>query len=341
MKYIVMECHPGYAVLLDEEGRFVKAANFHYQTGDTVEDPVLMKRPAPGKKRRFRAVMGMAAAAACFLLMFGGYYQNYMRAETAVYLTINPSVCMELNQKGSVVRLTGANEDGEALLENYKRSSSDRLVVMDELIDRAIDMGFLSAGGTVTIDIDAPDTVKFQQYGSEFRVNLTEYLESKLLVEIQIFDHDRINSGGSDTEPDMTAVTEGEQPDMEPKASDTEGQKSGEDREMTEKESSSGPAAAPEKTQTKSQPEEPANAGSPASKPVPETIDPGTDYGSSDYGSSDYSTEPENSGYGTDYQEREEDSGHGSSDYGSSDYDSSDYGSSDYDSSDYDSSDYE
>ena len=29
MSYLVMECHPGYAVLLDEEGRFFKAANLH------------------------------------------------------------------------------------------------------------------------------------------------------------------------------------------------------------------------------------------------------------------------------------------------------------------------
>ena len=27
MNYLVMETHPGYCVLLDEEGRFLKAAN--------------------------------------------------------------------------------------------------------------------------------------------------------------------------------------------------------------------------------------------------------------------------------------------------------------------------
>ena len=43
MSYLVMECHPGYAVLLDEEGRFLKAANLRYETGQTVYDPVLMK----------------------------------------------------------------------------------------------------------------------------------------------------------------------------------------------------------------------------------------------------------------------------------------------------------
>ena len=27
MNYLVMECHPGYAVVLSEDGRFLKAAN--------------------------------------------------------------------------------------------------------------------------------------------------------------------------------------------------------------------------------------------------------------------------------------------------------------------------
>ena len=46
MKYMVMECHTGYAVLLDEEGRFWKAADLHYEVGQTVENPVLMKQAA-------------------------------------------------------------------------------------------------------------------------------------------------------------------------------------------------------------------------------------------------------------------------------------------------------
>ena len=46
MKYLVMECHPGYVVLLDEEGRFVKAANFSYEVGQRIDDPILMERPS-------------------------------------------------------------------------------------------------------------------------------------------------------------------------------------------------------------------------------------------------------------------------------------------------------
>ena len=40
MKYLVMECHPGYAVVLDDEGRFWKVANMGYEVGETVDDVI-------------------------------------------------------------------------------------------------------------------------------------------------------------------------------------------------------------------------------------------------------------------------------------------------------------
>mgnify|MGYP000246593579 FL=1 len=43
MKYLVIEVHPGYAVLLDSEGRFLRAANLGYQVGETVTEIVVMK----------------------------------------------------------------------------------------------------------------------------------------------------------------------------------------------------------------------------------------------------------------------------------------------------------
>ena len=45
-----MECRRSYAVLLDQEGRFVKAANLRYEVGQTVFDPVLLEEPAPKLK---------------------------------------------------------------------------------------------------------------------------------------------------------------------------------------------------------------------------------------------------------------------------------------------------
>ena len=108
MNYLVMECHPGYAVLLDEEGRFLKAANLRYEIGQTVYDPVLMKETPERQRHTVRWISsGIAAIAACFLLFFGiGYYQNYIQPYSSIYLTINPEVQMDLNRQGTVVGLS-------------------------------------------------------------------------------------------------------------------------------------------------------------------------------------------------------------------------------------------
>ena len=174
MSYLVMECHPGYAVLLDEEGRFLKAANLRYETGQTVYDPVLMKEMPERQRHTVRWISsGIAAIAACFLLFFGiGYYQNYIQPYSSIYLTINPEVQMDLNRQGTVVGLTGANEDGETLLEGYDGKGKDKITVADELIDRAIEMGFLSEGGRVSFSIDSPDEALFQEYGTELRTTI-------------------------------------------------------------------------------------------------------------------------------------------------------------------------
>ncbi len=314
MKYIIMECHTSYAVLLDERGRFWKAANRQYEVGQTVENPVLMREPGAGKKTRIRAVMGIAAAAACFLLAFTGYYRDYMVMNTAICMTINPSVRMELNRKGQVMNVAGVNEDGRALLEGYRPGSSDRLAVARELIERAVEMGYLSAGGKIVLDIDAPDDAAFQKYGVELRTGLADYLTDTLEVEIQIFRHgDAV--GEAPEEPDRETLP------PEPLEIEIEGIKPPEQppEEAPKPES---PDAAPEQPAPKTGTEQPRQDPVPGETPV-HTPDHGGDSGNdsglhedsgSDYGDgSNYS----GSGYG-------EGSGYdGGSDYGKgSNYDS-------------------
>lgn len=310
MKYIIMECHTSYAVLLDERGRFWKAANRQYEVGQTVENPVLMREPGAGKKTRIRAVMGIAAAAACFLLAFTGYYRDYMVMNTAICMTINPSVRMELNRKGQVMNVAGVNEDGRALLEGYRPGSSDRLAVARELIERAVEMGYLSAGGKIVLDIDAPDDAAFQKYGVELRTGLADYLTDTLEVEIQIFRHgDAV--GEAPEEPDRETLP------PEPLEIEIEGIKPPEEAPKPES-----PDAAPEQPAPKTGTEQPRQDLVPGETPV-HTPDHGGDSGNdsglhedsgSDYGDgSNYS----GSGYG-------EGSGYdGGSDYGKgSNYDS-------------------
>ncbi len=191
MKYMVMECYPSYAVLLDENGRFFKAANLHYEIGQMIENPVLMKQTSLKEHRTIKWISsGIVAIAACFIIVFGFiYYQNYMATYSSIFLSINPSIQMDLNRHGTVIGLTGTNEDGIALVEGYDCKGKDKVTVTDELIKRAIDMGFLSEGGRVSFSIDTPDEVLFQEYGVELRSNVAQYLDGKMTVTIEIFNY--------------------------------------------------------------------------------------------------------------------------------------------------------
>lgn len=207
MSYLVMECHPGYAVLLDEEGRFFKAANLQYEVGQRVYDPVLMREEPQKQSHTIRWIGGaVAAIAACLLLVFGiGYYQNYLQPYSSIYLTINPEVQMDLNRQGTVVELTGTNEDGEKLLEGYDGKGKDKVTVADELIDRAIAMGFLSEGGQISFSIDSPDEAMFQEYGMQLRTQVEEYLDGRMTVMIEIVNYQ--NGQGEEAPEEVSTTT--------------------------------------------------------------------------------------------------------------------------------------
>lgn len=207
MKYLVMEVHRSYAVVLDEEGRFLIAANLNYELGQTVTDPVLMNQyqaveyetsqPVHRKKNKNKNkgsafnthwFAGLIVAAAALFLIFFGYrsYQNNTVAFSSVYLAINPEVRMELNRKGNVIDLEGENADGQALIKDYQLENKDKTVVTNDLIDRAIEMGFLEEGDVVNIIIDTPDQKMFEKYGVEFRRTIREHLDGRLSVTIEI-----------------------------------------------------------------------------------------------------------------------------------------------------------
>lgn len=104
---------------------------------------------------------------------------------------------MNLNRQGTVVSLTGTNEDGKALLEGYEGKGKDKVMVADELIDRAIDMGFLSEGGQVSFSIDTPDEVLFQEYGTQLRTEVTEHIDGRITITIEIMDGKNAQPGAA------------------------------------------------------------------------------------------------------------------------------------------------
>lgn len=171
MKYIVMECHTSYAILLDENGVFLKAANLHYEVGQTVSNPVLMQENQTAKNKTQKAIRNtLIAIAACLVLIFSTeYYQYTTSPYSSILISINPQVQIQLNKKGNVVSIAGTNKDGEILIDGYDAKGKSKTTVADELVERAIEMGFLTDGGDVTFSISTPDKNLYNQYESELK----------------------------------------------------------------------------------------------------------------------------------------------------------------------------
>lgn len=73
MKYMVMECHKSFAIVLDEDGNFLKVANLRYQVGQTVYDVIEMntsknEETIPKVINLRKLAYAVAAMAACFSL---------------------------------------------------------------------------------------------------------------------------------------------------------------------------------------------------------------------------------------------------------------------------------
>ena len=157
MKYLVMETHPAYAVVLDERGRFLKAANLHYQVGETVEDVVELRLPPARRLRPAWGVVGALAAAACLCLGFFGYWQPNFVPYGTLRIQINPDVELSVSKTDRVLDLRGLNADGEALLEGLDLKGEDSDDAVEELVERALEQGYLAPGGTVSILASSED----------------------------------------------------------------------------------------------------------------------------------------------------------------------------------------
>ena len=157
MKYLVMETHPAYAVVLDERGRFLKAANLHYQVGETVEDVVELRLPPARRLRPAWGVVGALAAAACLCLGFFGYWQPNFVPYGTLRIQINPDVELSVSKTDRVLDLRGLNADGEALLEGLDLKGEDSDDAVEELVEHALEQGYLAPGGTVSILASSED----------------------------------------------------------------------------------------------------------------------------------------------------------------------------------------
>ncbi len=195
MKYMVMECHPGYAVVLDEEGCFSRVANMQYEVGQTVTHVIPMEIPTvqtPVKGNRRRWLASLAAVAACLLLFLLPRSEPHA-TYASVYMTINPEIRIDVDHNDMVIALEGINADGTALIRGYSFEGKSLDLVVDELVDRSIVMGFLHDGGTVTLELDAEDREWVIAHTDTLSQQLSHHLENKLSVTIDIHDKETVS----------------------------------------------------------------------------------------------------------------------------------------------------
>lgn len=177
MKYMVMECHPGYAVVMDNAGRFLKVANLHYEVGQTVTSVLEMKNADVSSNAKIihlrKMWISVASIAACLCLVVLGSWRFLMSPYGSVRMQINPDVQMTVNRLDYVIGLDGLNDDGEDLIEDYSYQWKKIDLVADELADRAVEMGYLKEDGTIRITVES----KHEKWKTE--------TEKRILIELE------------------------------------------------------------------------------------------------------------------------------------------------------------
>lgn len=194
MKYMVVECHPGYAVVLDKQGGFMKVANRKYEIGQMLTEVIPMQ--VPSKKKIGRWVTGLAAMAACLALVFGMLLPKGQQPYASVYVKINPEVRIDVDKQDMAVGLSGVNTDGVTLLDGYDYHGKSLDLVTDELVDKAIDMGYLTEDGQITISLESQDQVWMEHHSASISNHLQHHLQERFVVTIQVqLHHDQHHEG--------------------------------------------------------------------------------------------------------------------------------------------------
>lgn len=204
MKYLVMECHMAYVVVLDEDGRFLKAANMDYATGQTLDSIIEIVEPGlefsegdpsssynnrnfshTGSRKKnwlpgFIKSALPVAAVVCLLLSSGHYL--LMSPYGTIRLSINPEVEISVSRLNRVLSLSGINQDGQNLIQGYEYKYKKAVDVCVDLAERAEEMEYLSSGGTVYVSTSSAH----ENWAKEMKSNLIWELNDRLGSDIRI-----------------------------------------------------------------------------------------------------------------------------------------------------------
>ena len=216
MEYLVMECGLSYAVVLDQEGRFIKVPNLGYEVGQTLDQVIL---PSTNIYTQFFSsqFLHFAAAVACVFILFTSGFYLWQSPVGIVRMQINPDVQMSVNRFHRVVHLDSLNDDGTLLIDGYRSYGKKLVLVSDELADLAMNMGYLKDGGQITLTIASAK----EKWKTRTEEALIAELDSHFHQQVQIVtiltsDLEKIvpafSSDGTNPAPDPTSPTPGNAP---------------------------------------------------------------------------------------------------------------------------------
>lgn len=207
MKYLVLECRLSYAVVLDEQGRFIKVANLGYSVGQELDEVIASDDTARPKRSLPGRIVRFAAAAACLCLALLGGWQMSVPAGT-VRMQINPEVLMTVNRFRYVLALEGLNEDGEALTAGVRTFGRRLEALSDELADAAVKRGYLSEGGSITLHVNADDDAWGAKTGERLAFELWTHFAGSVEILLAVGEPEETDAPAEETSAEKTSEGE-------------------------------------------------------------------------------------------------------------------------------------
>ena len=189
MEYIVMECHFSYAVLLDEDGRFYKAANRSYEVGQRVKDPVIVDVINANKRAKKRSILRLSILLLVLLIVFLAVFAVFASHRTAtVTLDVGERVTLRSNFLGNVKDADNVSIPGEENSTTQKVWDIAANVIADA--ERSGEL----EDGRVSINISAKDNDFGEEIGERIAHKVAVLLDHDAVLLITIYDGDELEA---------------------------------------------------------------------------------------------------------------------------------------------------
>lgn len=133
--------------------------------------------PIPIKRKKTGGFLyAIAAIIACLIFGIGLLFYNEYMIYASVYISINPEVKIDVNKKDIVINLEGINTDGAVLIQEYDFAKKDIETVVDELMEIAIEKGYLQKGANVKLILESSHVEWTQEHRDSLNAQISKFL---------------------------------------------------------------------------------------------------------------------------------------------------------------------